>query len=566
MTEPLPAVFAEVAKSWLILERRSAKDMATRLDGLRILWEAILSRRKAPAAFRWESLCYEDLSEAESVMRTCWCDNTTHKRTISMLGFIRFLAARGICKEIYYRPQTPRIEDLNRHTIAGQQARRDRLPTDGALEGLADVYRLHAREPADRLRICAVALLVVTGFRIGELLTLPLDCEVEEERGGKSRYVLRYYREKSRGGQKMLAVRWLTNIGAELARQSVSEIRTLTADARHRAQDLERSPNRVTIPEVHWATRLNLSQVAQILGTMETPKAITRRRDSKGVFCRAFDVEDYLMRMRPERLWTVDLRNGSFQMLSKSLFVVFRNYFRSTVCKLLVQPVNTQNISDFLCTRAESRSVFERFDIRENNGAICRVTSHQFRHWLNYVADKGGLPVDLQTRWMGRDNARDTEAYRHATIDERIEWVKQGIREGSMSGIKAGAYFDLPLARRDQFLEAEIQAVHITAFGLCLHDFAVTPCPYHLSCVRGCPDYLRTKGNRAEREHLVRIKTATEQALATARDQKHEIAEAWIRHCEATLTGIDTALAIDDAEPLHDGSLVRPFSRRRGAQ
>ncbi len=565
-TEPLPAAFAGVVKSWLILERRSAKDMATRLDALRILWEAILSRRKAPAAFRWESLCYEDLSEAESAMRTHWRDNTTHKRTISMLGFIRFLAARGICKEIYYRPQTPRIEDLNRHTIAGQQARRDHLPTDAALEGLADVYRLHASEQADHLRICAVALLTVTGFRIGELLTLPLDCEVEEEHSGKLRYGLRYYREKSRGGLKMLAVRWLTPIGAELARQSISEIRALTADARERAQSLERSPTRVAIPEVHWATRLDLPQVAQLLGSVDVPKSIARRRDGKGVFCRAFDVEAYLMRLRPERLWTVDLRNGSFQMLSQSLFVVFRNYFRHAVCKLLVQIVNIQNISDFLCTRAESRSVFERFDIREKNGTLCRVTSHQFRHWLNYIADKGGLPVDLQTRWMGRDNPRDTEAYRHATVDERIEWVKQGIREGSMGGAKAGAYFDLPRARRDQFLETEIQAVHMTAFGLCLHDFAVTPCPYHLNCVRGCPDYLRTKGNHAEREHLVRIRTVTEQALASAQSKGREVADAWIHHCQETLEGIDTALSVDDAEPLHDGSLVRPFSKRKRAQ
>ena len=205
---------------------------------------------------------------------------------------------------------------------------------------------------------------------------------------------------------------------------------------------------------------------AQLLGSVDVPKTIARRRDGKGVFYRAFDVEAYLMRLRPERLWTVDLRNGSFQMLSQSLFVVFRNYFRHAVCKLLVQIVNIQNISDFLCTRAESRSVFERFDIREKNGTLCRVTSHQFRHWLNYIADKGGLPVDLQTRWMGRDNPRDTEAYRHATVDERIEWVKQGIREGSMGGTKAGAYFDLPRARRDQFLETEIQAVHMTAFGL----------------------------------------------------------------------------------------------------
>jgi hypothetical protein len=192
------------------------------------------------------------------------------------------------------------------------------------------------------------------------------------------------------------------------------------------------------------------------------------------------------------------------------------------------------------------------------------VTSHQFRHWLNYVADKGGLPVDLQTRWLGREHPRDTEAYRHATVDERLVWVKEGIRSGGLGGTKADAYLELPPSKRDVFLEAEIQAVHVTAFGLCLHDFAVTPCPYHLNCIRGCPDYLRTKGSSSERHHLVQIELATERALAGAK-ARGGIAEAWIAHHEETLDGVRKALAVDQDPGAADCGLVKPFpgGRRR---
>ena len=213
----------------------------------------------------------------------------------------------------------------------------------------------------------------------------------------------------------------------------------------------------------------------------------------------------------------------------------------------------------FLSGRGEIRSAFERFDIREPDGSFCRVTSHQFRHWLNYIADKGGLPVDLQTRWLGRENPRDTEAYRHATVDERLAWVKEGIRNGQLSGTKADAFFELPRSKRDVFLEAEIQAVHVTAFGLCLHDFAVTPCQYHLNCVRGCPDYLRTKGSSSERDHLVQIQLATERALAGAKD-RGDVAQAWVNHYEQTLVGIRRALAVDEDSASPDGALVRPFA------
>jgi len=560
--DALPPDFALAVKSWLVLDYGSAANMGPRLDSLRMLGEAILNRRKQAARFRWEDLRSEDLSQAELLMRAHWSESTTYKRIVNVIVFAEFLAAHGVARALYYRPQTPRIEDFNRHTVAGQQERRDRLPTQVALSGLADIYRKLATEPRDRLRIAAIAILVVTGFRIGELLTMPVDCEVEETRGGKLRYGLRYLREKRRGGATLFAVRWLTAIGAELAQAAIAEIRTLTGAARRRADQLERAPHRVPIPGYHWSGRMNAGEVSKVLGLHRPPRRIPRHSDRTGIFYRASEVEKHLLSLRVPRLWTVDKRDGTFQMLSQTLLVTFRHFFHPNRgdCPLLVEPVVIQDISDFLCGRGDVRSAFERFDIREPDGTFCRVNSHQFRHWLNYIADKGGLPVDLQTRWLGRENPRDTEAYRHATVDERLVWVKEGIRNGQLSGAKADAFLELPRSDRDMFLEAEIQAVHVTAFGLCLHDFAVTPCLYHLNCVRGCPDYLRTKGNSRERDHLVQIQLATERALVGAK-ARGDVAQAWVDHYEQTLTGIRQALAVDGDSTSADGALVRPFPK-----
>jgi hypothetical protein len=564
----LPKDFSRVVKGWLILDRRSPRNMCVRLDCIRILWEAILARRGGDrVAFRWPDLAEEDLSQTELLMRSYWAPSTTYRRVMSLLVFIRFLASRNLCRTLYYTPQTLRVEDFNRHTIAGQQARRDRLPTEAVLNGLADIYRQHAVEPRDRLRAAALAILAVSGFRIGELLTLPLDCEVRETRGGQSRYGLRYYREKTRGGARLLATRWLTPIGAELAEEAIGRIHKITHAARQRAKVLELSPHRVPISGFHWGARMTRREVARTLGcnhlsvfTIPRDK-LTRHRDPTGIYYRAFEVEAYLRSLRVEQLWTIDRRDGTQQKLSESLFIAFRNFFHSTrsTCPLLVEPVLLSQIADFVTCRAEMKSAFERFNIREPNGAFCRMTTHQLRHWLNHIADKGGLPVELQTRWLGRENARDTEVYRHATVSERLEWVKAGIREGTVGGVKTDVYFELPHGQREDFLEGEIQAVHFTAFGMCLHDFAVTPCPFHLNCVRGCPDYLRTRGNQKERQHLIQIRAATEEALAAARLQTVRgagIAEPWVRHCKETLDGIAKALAVDDEmEPCHEPEL-----------
>ena len=566
---PLPSAYGDIVKSWLIIDRCSVGNMGRRLDAVRILWEAIQRRRNGkPEAFAWRNLSEEDLSQAELLMRTSLSESTTYKLIVRLLVFTRFLAARGICRPLYYTPQTPRVEDFNRHTINGQEERRDRLPTEAALQGIADIHSAHAKEPADRLRAAAVAILVVSGFRIGELLTLPLDCEVEEVRGGKPRYGIRYYKEKARGAEKMFAVRWLTASGAELARQAIHEIRALTQDARARARVLEKTPHRVPIPGLHWAARMTPADVVLALGVKGVPKPLPRHHDNQGVYYRAFEVEAFLRSIRAP-LWTIDRRDGTFQMLSETLLITFRNSFHPgrAVFPLLVEPILISQIADFLSGGGGTPSAFERFGIREPDGSFCRMTSHQFRHWLNYVADKGGLPVELQSRWMGREYSRDTEAYRHATVDERLEWVKAGIQEGKLAGPKASTYFELPSAKRDRYLDGEVQAIHFTALGLCLHDFAVRPCPYHLNCVRGCADYLRVKGSESERRHLVQIQQSTERALAAAKARAGgpdgRIAEPWIRHCQETLEGVREALAVDDNTEFPQGSMTLPFRGRR---
>ena len=450
--------------------------------------------------------------------------------------------------------------------------RRLRLPSRKALEGVADMYRIHAKGSDDRLRACALAILVVTGFRVGELLTLPLDCEVTESAGGKVRYGLRYYKEKARGAEKMLDVRWLTATGADLACEAITEIRAITAQVRERAKVLEQNPGRVPLPGYQWSDPMSPQEVAKILGLECATSAYGLPRDKVPLhqgngksFFRAGEVEAYLLSQRVPCLWTLDRKDGTYQMLSETLFIAFQRSFQSRygANPLLVEPLKFGPLNSFLVGGGGTKSAFERFGLCEADGTFCKMTSHQFRHWLNDIADKGGLPVDLQTRWLGRENVQDTQAYRHATVEERLQWVKNGIRNSEICGTIANVYFALPEEERDVFLESQIQAVHFTPMGLCIHDFAIDPCPYHLNCARKCPDYLRTKGSQQEHQNLIQIQRRTKQALGIAQAQvsagNGETAQAWVRHYEETLAGVEAALAIDDDVTISDGTMIQPF-------
>jgi len=189
-------------KSWVILERRVAETMPRKVDAGRMLWEAILLRRKGKSeAFHWGTLAEEDLNQAELLMREKWAASTTYKQMAYLLVLTRFLAARVSAE----RCTTLLTLRVSRISIGTRLQGRRRAATDyldAALNGLADIYRQHAKEPRDRLRAAALAILVVTGLRISELLTLPIDCEVEEVRAARPRYGLRYYKEKARGAPK----------------------------------------------------------------------------------------------------------------------------------------------------------------------------------------------------------------------------------------------------------------------------------------------------------------------------------------------------------------------------
>lgn len=576
LDQALPRTYAEVIKSWIILERQSVSNMVQRTNVARLLWEALLLRRgKDSDAFRWQELCEEDLSQAELLMLEHWAQTTTHKLGSQLLVMTNFLAARNICRPLYYVLQTPRAEDLHEHTFAGQEARKKKLPSMRTLEGVADIYSTHAQDPADRLRAAALALLVVTGFRIGELLSLPLECEVTEIADGKPRYGLRYYREKARGAERLFDVRWLTATGADLARQAIAEIQRITAPARERAKVLEQDAKRVPIPGYQWADRLRPEEVLRVTGFRRRGSVyhisrdkLPRHQEGEAFFYRAGEVEAYLLSERVEHLWTLDRRDGTSQMLSETLFIAFQNSFHVArcPCPLLVEPMTSSHLAAFMTGKKGAKSAFERFGICEEHGAFCRMTSHQFRHWLNDLADKGGLPTELQTRWMGRENPRDTQAYQHATVEERLQWVKNGIRQGEIGGTIASVYFALPEEERDVFLEGHIQAAHFTPLGVCIHDFALDPCPYYLNCVRGCSDYLRTKGNQQERLHLIQVHRRTKQAIEVAHTQAEaghgEPAQAWIAHYKETLAGVEAALALDDDPTSAEGSTIQPFKDR----
>jgi integrase len=579
-TEPLPPRFAPIVKAYLLLEHASPGTMPLRADVARMLWRAIETRYcQLPESFAWSDLTEEDVLKTERQMLKSWSKGTTYKRCTMLQTMLDSLAAAPygpIIRPIRVVFRTARQEDFERYTLEGQDLRSAKMPPEEAIYAIADMFGGLVTNSRDRLVICALAILLATGLRIGEVLTLPLNCEVSEGGGDARRSGLRYSKEKSRGGEKRFAVHWMTKRQAEVTRAAIDEVRRLTLPARERARVLEANPEIAPLPGISADELLSVEQVAQLIGSkpesVSTISLAKLHRYSIGqpnrpnCLYRACDIMAYLRSIR-HPLWVVDRRDGTFQMLSESLFIQFHNVGHATkgMNPLLVEGLHQQAINDFLGGRVEKsrtivKSAFERYNIRNAKGEFFSMHSHQFRHWVTTKAAQAGVPDHVIARWQGREHIGDLEAYKHLTPQERLETLKTALKSGRIRGQIAEMYFSLKEDVREVFLEGQLQAVHVTPFGLCVHDFKVTPCPKFLNCVKDCEDYVLDTANKKHINNLVQLQLRTQMTLDQALQQKakreEDLSESWIDEARSTLKGVQRIL---EAAAVDQGTVLHPF-------
>ena len=462
-----------------------------------------------------------------------------------------------------------------------------KMPSAAALDALADISNNPSHDN-ERILLRVIDLLVVGGFRIGEVLRLPLDCLIETPAlDGKGsarkdsttgatimRHGIRYWPEK--GGDPY--VKWLSDIAVPVARRAVEDLTQLCSEARAAAKTLEENPDCVPLPvQLPPEELIDLKRVADILGvrsvqiarrilveTLGLKPAVTHKPNGQYAFLfRVKDVERALLKRRQD-IVIIRRPDSRVQMLSESLCVMFQNQFhtRKPTYKFLPELVGITQIKDALGCHNKSASVFSRRGLKEPDGTPMRIRTHAFRHWLNTLMSRGGLSDVELARWSGRRNIDQNAAYKHGTVEQRVAWAHEMIKEGQLRGTVADAYhaIDDPV-EKEEFLKTFANVALFTPYGVCVHDYAIDPCPYHLNCLGGCPEYLRTKGDREEQKniaevlnfHLVQLRRATkagQEGIAGAGN--------YAAHCNRIIEGAKAALAVDRIEAA-DGKTISVF-------
>lgn len=546
---------------------RPTKIIHNRVAALRAIEAALLESSAVPDPVQIDSRI---LNRAAQIVSDRFSDGAAYRvgGQIEMLG--TFLAENRLTSvPVRWRNPIKRPSSAVRVGKEFDERRAEKMPSSAALDALPRIFRL-ATDPADVVTVSVAAILLASPDRIGEVLTLPEACEVREPRNGQDdAYGLRWWPAK--GAEPM--VKWLVPSMASVVEEALQKIRGATEEARRIAKWYEQNPGQIyLVPDAtplrgrEW---LSMAEVAEVLGLTVRGAANfwckanavkTEKLDGRHLYTRFSDVEAAVLAMLPRGFPILDKATGL--KFSEALLVVRRNQLGSQrgTYRCMIETVGINQINTGLGSRATHgyESIFTRFGFTEPDGGHIAVTSHQFRHYLNTLAQAGGLSQLDIAKWSGRKNIRQNEAYDHVTPGQMLQKIRDAVGGDQMFGPLA----ELPkkvLIRRDEFARLVVPTAHTTDLGYCVHDYTASPCQLHMDCIH-CQDLVCVKGD-AEKEALLRQRLDEAEGLMdmaqAATAEGYSGSDRWLDHHRSTVDRLTQLCSILDDPVVPNGAFIQ---------
>lgn len=462
------------------------------------------------------------------------------------------------------------------------QRRAEKMPPEAALDALAYIFR-NATEPRDVLVSSVVAILCSAPGRISEVLMLPERCETRGAVEDDGVYGLRWWTAKG----KPPMIKWILPSMVDVVKAAIKKIREVTASARDIALWYQLNPGKLYLhpssERLRSRDELTVDEVREILWGPESCNVSAR------LWCKSNNVQLYYSNGRQVACFS-QLESAVIGMLpsffpyvhnktkllySDALFVVRKHELQSNksmyVC--MVSPINVNQINTGLGSSVAHRgcSVFESFGFTEPDGSMVKLTSHKFRHYLNTMAQAGGLSQLDIAKWSGRKNIKQNEAYDHVSAEEMLQIIREAV--GDVSKV-VGPLATVPqkyLIRRDEFSRLMIPTAHTTDIGYCIHDYTMSPCLVHRDCIN-CQEHICIKGDPVKTARLRQSRCEAEDLMSRAKaalEEGYFGSDRWLEHHMLTIERFRQLCEIMDDHGVPEGSIVQlnnVLSASRGEQ
>lgn len=454
--------------------------------------------------------------------------------------------------------------------LKAREERMKRLPSDAALRALAFVFASDPPQIRDIFTTSIVCALLCAPSRISEILALPADCEVwETKKDGSQAYGWRF--RPAKGAPPF--IKWIPAPMVELAQTALRRLRAISAEGRRVADWLEHHPDEFyrhsMCPKVGENQPLCVHETAQALGitcdTVAAERSLIYQLGLKGK--EGANSLASLNRWIHERLpktfpWVDEERTLRY---SEALFCLRKHELRTdnnTLPYMIWMPSRHVVLTDLSRTKNSTfDTIFDRHGLNRCEEPPLSLTTHQLRHLLNTMAQRGGLSQEEIANWSGRIDVKQNRVYDHMSEFELVDLLRKN--DPSLS-------LDRPLAEIAKRLGEVIPmtpqefntfvhpTAHITRWGFCIHCFVMSPCQRFADCLN-CSEQICIKGDRRIDElrlhyqKVKELKSRAEEEIA----QGTAGADRWYEIQVLTEMRLAELLSILEDPSIENGTIVR---------
>lgn len=492
---------------------------------------------------------------------------TAYQAGSSLFKLGQFLNESGLVpQKIDWKNPIKKPKEIHRTDSETQKKRADKLPADYLLDSMAELFVNDLPGARDRFTTSIFALLMCAPSRITEVQDLPLNClHSDKDTKGVPCLGLRFYAGKGYASD----IKWLPSVMGDIAREAVRRLAELSEEGRKLAVWYETYPDKFyrheDCPNVAEHAPLTADQVARALGLSESsdisainayfknylPYQSLRKGEPLTL---AFLNEFCHSQLPDDWPWLNKERGVKY---SEALCCFRAHEFRddlSTSRIKLWSPGKSTFTTDLNYIDGQERSIWRRHGYKNPDGSEISLKSHQVRHFLNTIAQRGDLGQLDIARWSGRANIHQNAVYNHMSDDEYVDLAKSVGVGGALEKIQINA----PVTYVD--LEAIGEGIaHVTEFGFCIHDYAMLPCQKHRDCLN-CSEQVCVKGDATKLDRLKQQQRLTQMQLDKARaaDEMGTYgADRWSQHQIKTLERMDQLIQMLESNNLPDGTVIR---------
>jgi hypothetical protein len=450
-------------------------------------------------------------------------------------------------------------------------ARQEKLPSSAVLRALAGIFH-QAIEPSDVLVSSYTALMVCAPERINEVLRLRRNCLVDGDGEFSGKLGLRW--AGSKGAED--TTKWLPSEMAPVAREAVANLLKTTEAAQQLAVWYAANPGKLYLHEgarhlrdkelltneelalVLWGTgnsRVSKVSANHWAQTKQLTRVLLDERRHGYPFA---EIEHAVVSMLPK---TFPYVPGAPSLRCEDALAVARTYeLRSHATYLcMFHCVDYGMVASQLSAWGDrgSNSIFARFGYTEDDGSPIELATHSLRHYLNMLAQMGGLSSTEIAIFSGRKDVKQNRAYDHMSSDEVQAPISAALKAGFTSSLVSTGGRNIIL--RSEFKGIGIVAAHTTEYGWCTHNFASEPCQMYRDCIN-CEEQECVKGEEHREANLRLLKTETEYLLDQAREALSDEeygADNWVKHQTKTLVRVNALPSILEDPSVPIGARIR---------